>query len=501
MADRSKWTSTHSTGNSAGLSVHSDSPSERRRQENRESRQFIDHALDKSSHAIFTFSAQGQIQRANQKASRLTGYSLEELFDNHFSVIFSLQSLPQASEAFGLISIHGKVVSGQQAEIQRKDGQTRSVLLNATPFYKDSAIRGIVGTLEDITERKQAEDNLSEKNTYLSNILNNATEFAVAATDLDYRIIYYNPRAEELFGYSAEEVIGKTVQQMHTKEKVDPERFEKAVENVRRHGEHRYKVTQELETGIRHLESRVAGINNSAGELVGFALFSLDVTSRQRMEEKIRASLDEKEVLLREIHHRVKNNLQLVMSLLELEADKANEQAVVTALNESRNRIRSMSLVHEQLYKSSDLAHINFSEYLSTLTRNLQHTYDVGYRQAALEMELDDVHLGINQAIPLGLLCGELITNAFEHAFLPKHQGNIGLSLYLTSDDMVELIISDNGIGFPDTVNWLEPESMGLDLVKGLVKQLEGEISLDNAKGTKFHISFRRNGYGKNTDR
>ena len=496
MAKRNHIADSKPAPDSTELHSHTDSSGNRRRKENQETRQFIDRILNAHSHAIFTFDAEGQIRRANQKALELTGYSLEELLDNHFSVIFSIQSLPQTSKAFGLVSMHGKVISRQEAEITCKGGDTRSVLLNATPFYEEGMMVGIVGTLEDITDRKQTEDTLTEMNMYLNNILDNATEFAVAATDLDFRIIYYNPKAEELFGYTAEEVIGKTVQQMHTKEKVDPKRFEKAVENVRKYGEHRYNVKQELETGIRYLESRVAGISNAAGELFGFALFSLDVTGRKLMEEKIRASLDEKEVLLREIHHRVKNNLQLVMSLLELEAEKACEQAAKTALHESRGRIRSMSLVHEQLYQSSDLANINFSKYLNTLARSLQRTYDVGPSQTLLNMDLDDIHLGVNQAIPLGLLCNELITNIFEHAFPNNHPGNIELRLSSDGGSIVELLVSDNGIGIPDSVSWPNPGSMGLDLVCGLTKQINGEISLDRTCGTRICVRFRRNGYG-----
>ena len=468
---------------------------DRRRQENRQSRQFIDRIIEESGNAIFTFDIEGRIQNVNPKASRITGYGLDELFGSPYSIIFSLNALPEASEQFNLIFAQGKIVSKQETEIVRKNGDTRSIILNATPFYEGDNIVGIAATFEDVTGYKQAEKALAVKNMYLNDILNNATEFAVAATDLDYRIIFYNPKAEELFGYSAEEVIGKTVQQMHTKEKVDPKRFEQAVENVRKHGEHRYSVKQELASGVRHLESRVAGINNGNGELIGFALFSLDVTNRQLMEEQIRASLTEKEVLLREIHHRVKNNLQLVMSLLELEADKASEQTVKTALNESRNRIYSMSVVHEQLYQSSDLANISFSKYLSTLAQNLQQTYSVSQRRPALNMQLNDIQLGINQAIPLGLLCNELITNIFEHAFPDNGSGEINLTLGMNEEGMVDLEISDSGVGIPDSVNWPEPTSMGLDLVSGLAKQLNAEIRLDRSRGTNFQVRFRRKGY------
>ena len=472
------------------------SRSNRRRKENLPARQFIDRIIEDTSNAILTFDLQGRIRRANRKASEITGYSLDELIDAPIAILFSLRVPPQTDDELMHICLNGRVISRQEREIMRKDGESRSIIFHATPYYEGESIAGVVGTFEDSTRHKQAEEALAVKNMYLNDILNNATEFAVAATDMEFRIIYYNPKAEELFGYTAEEVIGKIVQEMHTKEKVDPKRFEKAVANVREHGEHRYQVKQKLENGVRHLESRVAGINNSAGELIGFALFSLDVTSRQLMEEQIRTSLAEKEVLLREIHHRVKNNLQLVMSLLELEADKASEQTVKMALNESRSRIHSMSLVHEQLYQSSDLANIDFSRYLSKLAQNLWRTYIVGSRQIAMTMQLDDVQLGINQAIPLGLLCNELITNIFEHAFPADKPGSVQLSLRLDNEGMLQLTIADNGIGIPDTVDWPKPDSMGLDLVSGLAKQLHADITLDSGPGTCFRIRFRRNGYG-----
>ncbi len=148
----------------------------------------------------------------------------------------------------------------------------------------------LVISLRDITERKRAEEALAEKTMYLDNILRNSTEYAISTTDLDFRITYYNPMAEKLHGYKAEEVIGKTVQEMHTKDKVEPEQFKLAIENVRRHGEHCYTVTKETEEGTRYIDVRVSGIYNSDGELVGYANFARDVTERKKAEEELRAS-------------------------------------------------------------------------------------------------------------------------------------------------------------------------------------------------------------------
>ena len=347
----------------------------------------------------------------------------------------------------------------------------------------------IAGQFTAIFGRKRAEEALAEKTIYLDNILRSATEYAIVTTDLDFRITYYNPLAEQFFGYTAEKVTGKTVQEMHTQERVSPDRFEKAVENVRAHGEHRYRVEQEGENGTRYLDSRVSGIYDSDSELVGFALFSRDVTERVQAEELDKASLREKEVLLREIHHRVKNNLQFISSLLNLQMEHTTDAQVIEMFDESRNRIRSMALIHERLYQSPDLAQINFGEYVRNLTTQLFRAYEASVGAIALEVDAQDMTLSIDVAVPCGMIISELVSNSLKHAFPGGRKGRILVRLG-SEGGLCRLVVSDDGIGLPAGLDFRRTESLGLQLVIMLVEQLEGVIELDRQKGTAFEIEF-----------
>ncbi|MCP4678715.1 MAG: PAS domain S-box protein, partial [Deltaproteobacteria bacterium] len=186
-------------------------------------------------------------------------------------------------------ALDGKKPYSVEARMIRVDG-TGWIMHAQGTVYRDEQGKAVrfIGTQHDITERVQAEQALAEKTMYLDNILRSATEYAIVTTDLDFRITYYNPLAERFFDYTAEEAIGKTVQEMYTTERVSPERFEKAVGNIRAHGEHRYRLAQERDDGTHYLDSRVSGIYDSCGELVGFALFSHDVTERVKAEQTLR---------------------------------------------------------------------------------------------------------------------------------------------------------------------------------------------------------------------
>ncbi|MCE5213987.1 MAG: PAS domain S-box protein [Methanobacterium sp.] len=213
---------------------------------------------------------------------------------------------------------------------------------------------------------------------------------------------------------------------------------------------------------------------------------------RQRAEELIKTSLLEKEVLLREIHHRVKNNLQIISSLLDLQEDYVSEDATaVNVLKESQNRVLSMAMIHEMIYQSEDLSHINFSEYIRSLTSNLLNSY--GKSNVITRIDVEQIYLNIETSIPLGLLITEIISNSLKYAF-PEGEGKITVE-YLPKEEEYELIISDNGIGIPEDIDFNNQSTLGLRLVKSLVNQLDGTIQLDRTKGTQYTIKFKEQKY------
>jgi two-component sensor histidine kinase len=217
-----------------------------------------------------------------------------------------------------------------------------------------------------------------------------------------------------------------------------------------------------------------------------------DITERKRAENQVLASLKEKELLLKEIHHRVKNNMQVISSLLSLATRGTDDERVHELFRDSMGRIRSMALVHEKLYRSSNLASIDFGEYVSTVTSELMRSFN----RAGVECRVDAGHvlLGIDTAIPCGLIVNELVSNALKHAFRGRERGTVAVFLRGIDSGTVELVVQDDGIGLPSDVNVRSQTSMGMIVVNSLVDQIAGSIAVENHAGTRFIITFPRQG-------
>jgi len=217
-----------------------------------------------------------------------------------------------------------------------------------------------------------------------------------------------------------------------------------------------------------------------------------EIAYRRQSDKKLRASLEEKEVLLREIHHRVKNNMQVIMSLLQIQARKVGDRDVAAALQESRNRVRAMSVIHEMIYRSDSMAEISFRKYLTRLANHLFQTYRTGKSRIALKVAVgDDLNLSIDHAIPCGLIVNELISNALKHAFPDGRDGTIEMAIRPGDNDSIELVISDDGIGLPADIDPRNTHTMGLSMLISLAeRQLGGTVEIKRDKGTQFCIKF-----------
>ncbi len=237
-------------------------------------------------------------------------------------------------------------------------------------------------------------------------------------------------------------------------------------------------------------QSRVAPIildNN----MTGFIISSTDVTQNKIMLEQIQASLKEKEILLSEIHHRVKNNMQTIISLIRLQHSKTDDPHTIDLLKESENRIQSMAYIHERLYQSENFASIEFHDYIKEIVHNLFSSYGVAASKIDLILQTDDIILGLDQAIPCGLIINELVSNALKYAFPGDKTGAVTLTIH-SKNNLVELTISDNGIGLPENLDIHSCESLGMLLVQGWVEQLNGKIHLNKNKGTQYLINFNQ---------
>lgn len=213
---------------------------------------------------------------------------------------------------------------------------------------------------------------------------------------------------------------------------------------------------------------------------------------REFIQEQLKTSLKEKDMLLREIHHRFKNNMQVVSSLLSLQSMNIKDRKYAGMFKESLNRIRSMAFIHENLYQSGDFTKINFIKYVNSLVNSIIQSYTVDTKKIKVKQEIEDIQIDLDKAVPCGLLINELVSNALKHAFLNKRVGQIEIGLFSINENETELLVGDDGIGLPEDLDITHTESMGLNLVKILaLDQLKGRIEIDREGGTKIHIRFK----------
>jgi two-component sensor histidine kinase len=216
-----------------------------------------------------------------------------------------------------------------------------------------------------------------------------------------------------------------------------------------------------------------------------------DITDRKQAEVQLHASIREKDILLKEVHHRVKNNMQVIIGILDLQVRSSGNPELTGMLNESQSRIRSMALVHEKLYGAKDFARIDLAGYLKTLSQDLFQSHKINPGRIDLIIQTDGVHVDINKAIPCGLILNELISNALKHAFPEDRQGELQIIIREEQNTEIEIVVRDNGLSLPDNVDIHKPRTVGLHLVNGLVKnQLDGQMEVRRDNGTEFRIKF-----------
>jgi PAS domain S-box-containing protein len=225
-------------------------------------------------------------------------------------------------------------------------------------------------------------------------------------------------------------------------------------------------------------------------ELEYILLICSDITQRKKDEDAIRTSLKEKQVLLQEIHHRVKNNMQIISSLLNLQKQYVDDKEVVNILMESQNRVKSMAMIHEKLYQSKDLIHIEISDYIESLVKGLFYSYSLKIGVITPILKIERITLNMETAVPLGLIVSELVSNSLKHGFPEGRKGEIWVYLN-KKDNKYILTVGDNGVGFPEEFDFKNTETLGLQLVNNLVNQLDGEITLDMDHKTQFEIIFK----------
>ncbi|MCD6215420.1 MAG: PAS domain S-box protein [Candidatus Desulfofervidus sp.] len=343
-------------------------------------------------------------------------------------------------------------------------------------------------------ERKQVEEEIRKERDRLQKYLDVAGVIIVTLNKQG-EITLINRKGCEILGYPKRALIGK-----NWFDTCIPERFRsKTREAFQQIIAGNLQASEYYENPIltHSGEERIIAWHNTiltdkSGNPIGTLSSGEDITQRKQAEEQIKAALKEKEVLLREIHHRVKNNMQIVSSLLRLQSRYTKDKQSLDIFKASRSRIESMAFIHEKLYQSKDLTKIDFNDYVNTLVTNLFTTYGVSTARIKLNIDIKHVSLPLDKAIPCGLIINELVSNSLKYAFPANKQGEIRITLYPTNENQLELIVSDNGISIPENIDFRNTDSLGLHLVTILAEdQLQGEINLNRTEGTEFKIKFK----------
>ncbi|MGL5080738.1 MAG: sensor histidine kinase [Microcoleaceae cyanobacterium] len=367
-----------------------------------------------------------------------------------------------------------------------KENHYLLVETSAIPMFDYTGeFQGYRGTTRDITERQRIQEALL-RSAATNRALINAIPDLILRIDREGTFVNYKAASHQNLQFLPEDFLGKKVAEVLPLELTEPTL--KAVAAALKTGQLQTFEYQLMINGeLKFWESRIF---MSADEEV--MVLVRDISDRKQVEEELRTSLLEKELLVREVHHRVKNNLQVISSIFSLQSQTTDDPELLSVLDESQDRIRSMALIHEQLYQSNSLARINFEEYIKSLTQNLRYSYNTKFKTMSFQLEIEPIVLNLDTAIPCGLLINELVSNALKHGFLPRQSGEIGIKLFTIDSEKNKLclVVQDNGMGLPKQFDINCTSSLGLRLVRALTRQLKGELEMYNQNGAVFKITF-----------
>ncbi|CAN1209441.1 hypothetical protein TUMEXPCC7403_04405 [Tumidithrix helvetica PCC 7403] len=435
----------------------------------RKAQQLLQAILDNSPSSIFVVDWQGKYMLVNRSYERLVARTDRELMGKNVTDVWQ----PEIAAAF-IDSYIGIIKSRQPSEVEEIIPHTDGLRTHFTvkfPLMDDRGIPyAVCGISTDISDRKKSEAAMRVSENRLQTIVSNISD-GIIIVEENGHIIFANPSAEKLFGIQSQGLIDSYLEM--------PEQFSQPteVEIVR--------ANQKL--GIGEMQMVQIEWDGSPAYIAAIR----DITDRKKVEKQIQRSLQEKEVLLKEIHHRVKNNLQVISSLLSIQSRRLSDRQSLDALTDCQERILSIALIHEQLYQAKDLSRIGLHEYIQNLSNRLAVTYSNHAEKVKLRLKLAPITVNIETAMPCGLIVNELISNSFKHAFPNQRSGKIRVELAQLDPERLILSVSDNGVGLPGDLDTLTTQSLGLMLIRKLARQLEGVTTWDYSTGTKFQIVFK----------
>jgi len=442
---------------------------------------------ENSADAIFITNQKGEYIYVNKAASDMLGYTQNELTKMSIPDISPRYTDDGPPKEFRQLLETGNLFS--EIELQRKDGTIVSVEINAVILPN----KMIFGSCRDIVERKKAEKALKESEERYQ-LAVDATQDGIWDWDITTGVDYFSPRWCEIIGYSYDDL-----ELPHDYDswasRIHPDDYERVQDALKAHIEegkeynvdyrHRHKSGK-----FRWQNSKGKVIFDDDGKPIRMVGCIRDITEKKKTDEKIKKDIKEKEIMLHEIHHRVKNNMQIITSLIRLQSQDLKNEEDKEKFMVTQNRIRAMALIHENLYESSNLSQINFSKYVKRMTTHLRAVHSTLSDRVKFNIDAEKIILDINQAIPCGLIINELVTNSLTHGFPKGKKGSISVNINADKKGNVTLIVADSGVGLPSKFNFQNPKALGMRLVSDLVKQLKGTIKLMREKGTIVTINF-----------
>lgn len=457
--------------------------------------------------AIYMLDPEGKVVKWNDGAERSQGYKAEEILGRNYSVLFA----PEDAEAgvpaqeLAVAARDGRFETA--AWRQRKNGARFWALVTLTAIRgPEGELRGFSKVTRDMTAQRAVEESLRIHNAQLERfrvIVENVADYVVFTLDAKGRFDSWSPGALNILGFTAEEALGREYSLTFTKAEIEAEEPRREIEEAARNGHCATENWQIRKDGSLFWSSGVlTAIKDRAGKVTGYIRVASDMTAQKRLEEAqlgINAELEirvaertrELKVLLREVYHRVKNNLQVIQSLLKMRARLLPEGETRVAIDSTVQRIYAMSLAHEHLYRMDDLTHLSLSKYLQDLFRGVEASSSAQPGQIQLQLDTEEIFLTLDHAIPFGLLANELLSNSFKHGFPEGRKGTIKLSVHRLPNS-IRMVVKDNGIGLPASFDRAKGASMGLKLATSLAHQLGGSLEFSSDEGCRVQADLAR---------
>lgn len=428
-----------------------------------------------------------EIVSANKAAMEAFGYDTLEEMRSHVTLESIAPEHRDRVRSTKQDYIDGKPVSEtMEITVLHRSGSLHDLAVSCTVVVLGGE-RHLLATFRDITERRKFETELMSARDFSQNIIMSSLDMIIT-TDSSRRIVEFNKAAREVYGYTPDEVSGKMVDILFA----EPEDAVHVYETVLSTGRYTGEIISVRKDGVTFTCLLSASLmRDHNGKIIGIVSNLRDITSIKKQQEELNNALRTREMLIREVHHRVKNNLQIISSLLMLQSDLIEDERYRDIFQESIDRIRTMSVIHEMLYKSDDLGRIDSREYLGTICDNIRKSYVDESSKITLNIDIDSVLCDVERAILCGLVLNELISNALKHAFPDGRSGSIDVSLKRLDDGMIELSVRDDGIGIPDEIDFEHADTMGLLITYNMVtRQLRGTLTVDHENGTGILIAF-----------